>query len=568
MDMATRDGGLVSRIVTRLHDTHDLLSASMVCKAWNDEVTWNALYLTVRSRTLLPSLILRFKNITKSNLTQCCDQLEDTDLQMISASFKTLITLQLGNREQPQERISNIGFIEFVRSCTMLEHVVLSSLPNLLDSGIAELARVCKRLRTLNLENCKNLSGNALASLSDCKSLRELSLKGSLGFTPSCLSETGQNCPMLVKICLEIDFMDISLGLKSLALHCIHLQELSLKFSLGDLGELSQFSTLISLHIDTDQPMFFDALIANVAASNRGLKEFVYNNWHCPLSYAATTGLVQNCKSLEKLCLVASRLTESALLCIMQCRALKCLALQCFGSEGQGLAAIGLCGMQLKEFSLRFGRGIRDVELETLMMHSNQELEQIDLYHCLGPSSRGFSTIGLCPNLQSLDLSWTNVDDLSLATIANGAKMLRHLSLVNCEVVSDMKVLSNFRALEHLNVDQCPFVTDEGLDFLAARCSKLAYLSLASTMITDTGLSYLTSCSSLRSLRIPYCRHVQGPGLVILASKCNWIQNLVISNRFRNASVLEDLRKHCCMVHFEVDDMALIPFAFGRAADV
>ncbi|GLJ11875.1 hypothetical protein SUGI_0179030 [Cryptomeria japonica] len=136
--------------------------------------------------------------------------------------------------------------------------------------------------------------------------------------------------------------------------------------------------------------------------------------------------------------------------------------------------------------------------------------------------------------------------------------MLRHLSLVKCEVVSDMKVLSNIRALEHLNVDECPFVTDEGLDFLAARCSKLAYLSLASTRITDTGLSYLTSCSSLGSLRIPHCRHVQGPGLVILASKCNSIQCLVIRNYSRNASVLENLRKHCCIVHFEGDDRAVI----------
>ncbi|GLJ11874.1 hypothetical protein SUGI_0179020 [Cryptomeria japonica] len=168
--------------------------------------------------------------------------------------------------------------------------------------------------------------------------------------------------------------MDISLGLKSLALHCLNLRELSIKSRHGDLRELSGFSNLISLHIYTNQPMFFDTLIANVAASNRGLKEFVYINWHCPLSDAATTGLVLNCKSLEKLCVVASRLTSQEVLCIMQCRALKCLALQGFWSEGLGLVTIGLCRMQLKEFSLRFGRAIKDVELESLIRHSNKEL--------------------------------------------------------------------------------------------------------------------------------------------------------------------------------------------------
>lgn len=44
----------------------------------------------------------------------------------------------------------------------------------------------------------------------------------------------------------------------------------------------------------------------------------------------------------------------------------------------------------------------------------------------------------------------------------NSATALQHLSLVKCEEVNDMKVLSNFKSLEYLNLDQCPLVNDDG----------------------------------------------------------------------------------------------------------
>jgi hypothetical protein len=153
-----------------------------------------------------------------------------------------------------------------------------------------------------------------------------------------------------------------------------------------------------------------------------------------------------------------------------------------------------------------------------------------------------------------LDLSFTAIDDLSLVTIASGAKMLRHLSLVWCTNISNLKILSNFRALEYLDVTSCNFVTDEGLGFLATSCSKLSHLTLVSTRITDDGLSNLASCSMLRSLEIYHCRGVQGPGLVIIALSCKRIRYMVISHRFEGTTILEQLRKQCCLVRLEDDD--------------
>eukprot|EP00252_Welwitschia_mirabilis_P010511 TRINITY_DN23816_c0_g2_i2.p1 TRINITY_DN23816_c0_g2~~TRINITY_DN23816_c0_g2_i2.p1 ORF type:complete len:371 (+),score=25.00 TRINITY_DN23816_c0_g2_i2:141-1115(+) len=316
-------------------------------------------------------------------------------------------------------------------------------------------------------------------------------------------------------------------------------------------------SCLFSLYIDTDQ---YVNSLAEIVASNRHLREFAFFNRRCPLSDAELIRIVETCRNLQKLCVVASQLTDMALVWVMELKGLICLGLGHFKSEGQGLVAIGLCGIGLREISLRYAKRIRDVELETMIYSNSAQLERIDLKGCLGPSSRGFSTIALCRNLGILDLSFTSIDDVGLAAIASGCQKLSQLSLVKCNNVCDMKVLSKFWCLEDLNVDQCDFVSDEGLDCVALKCRKLMHVSLASTRVSDVGLSYLTACKMLRTLRVPYCPAIQGPGLVALASLCDWIQYFVISHRFTDTTILEELRKKHCMVKLEVDEMALVPF--------
>ncbi|KAH9288284.1 hypothetical protein KI387_032401, partial [Taxus chinensis] len=110
--------------------------------------------------------------------------------------------------------------------------------------------------------------------------------------------------------------------------------------------------------------------------------------------------------------------------------------------------------------------------LHLALVHINQ------VQSFLGLSVRGFSAIASCKNFQHLDISFKNIDDANLVVIPNSAFFLHHLSLVKCESVRDMQVLLNFKALEYLNLDQCLFVNDEGLDFLVVSCSRLSDLSL------------------------------------------------------------------------------------------
>jgi len=231
MEITTSDRGLLSHILTRLSGPQDILSASMVCTTWNDVLSGAAKQIIFRSRARLPSLLTRFKHVKHLNLSYCVDQLQDQDLQFASESLKNLVILSLGNRDQPQECISNLGFVRFVNKCTLLENVALTSIPNLQDSGIEAMSRACKKLSALNLVNCRNLSDDALQSLKNCENIQELGLKGHFGFTSSGLIKIGENCPTLLKLSLELEpSVDITLALQSLATHCSNLQELSLKF--------------------------------------------------------------------------------------------------------------------------------------------------------------------------------------------------------------------------------------------------------------------------------------------------------------------------------------------------
>lgn len=543
VEKVVRDASLVSAIVSRLTSVFDRHAASLVCKLWNESVTWEAQSLPVRSRSLLPLLFRRFSHAKFLNFSPCLDQLQDGDLLRAASALPHLHTLILGHPELPQEKLTDEGFSGFVKSCPRLRHVALCGVANLRDSGVRELTRHCRDLISLSLSSCRNLTDESLDALSNCKFLKELTLKGIFLFTPYGLARVGENCPGLVAVGLEFETLDISLALKSLAINCQKLETLSLKFRHGYLGELSRCRSLVRLYIEADNINDVDIPIMNIAAANRKLKEFSYVNSSVSLGDSAALTIMHNCPDLERLC---------------------------FHSSARSLSVLAQSGIQLKEINVIFGwgrdamihgQGTWDTELESFI-RSNQQLEKINLQCALRPSLRTFSAIALCSNLRHLDLSFTDVDNRSLAVIANSATALQQLSLVKCEGINDMKVLSNFKGLEYLNLDQCPFVNDEGLDFLSVGCSKLTDLSLASTRITDIGLEYLAECGRLRTLRIPYCRGVQGPGLVTIAKCCSWLKYLVISHRFQGSEALEELKRQYCMVRLDVDDLALVPFGF------
>jgi F-box/leucine-rich repeat protein 2/20 len=556
MDVALRDGGLVTQIVQRLDSEVDRHAAALVCRVWNEAVTWGAHKLVVRCRDSLPQLGLRFWHITDLDLSQCTSQLEDEDLRLAAGVFLHLKTLRIGDREQTQTKITDEGVEAFASSCEFLEEVHLSSLPLLRDSGISVLIQGCTNLRCLDLESLRSLGDEALEAIAHCRNLQELSLKGDFRFSSAGLTVIGRKCGGLIKLVLDLIGMNIDMALKSISHGCHRLREISLKFKSANLRELSRCTSLRSLSVVTEQEDSLDDAVLAISSSNRNLNELTCVN---RLSDSAIIGVILKCPRLRKLHLDASILTEAALLCIMHCKSLTDLSLDHFMSTGQGLAEIGLCGLDFKKFSLSHARGVRDVELQ-MLMDGNRELEYLNLQGCSGPTAIGFSAIASCSNLKSLDLSYTPVDDLSLVTIASEAQHLKQLIISKCEAVTNMSVVARFTSLESLILDQCSFVTDEGLDILSKKCNRLTHLSLAFTRVTDTGLGYMSKCQMLRDLRIPYCKGVQGEGVIIIAKACGWFHHVVMSHRFRGSRIVDTLKQLCCTVHLEMDELALVPF--------
>lgn len=556
------DFNLMSRIVACLSTPQDRLSASLVCKLWNEATICTSWSLVIRSRTLLLRLLQRFSNIKELDLGHCCDEIQDSDLILAAPFFHRIEHWLLGHPDNPQNKVSDNAFYSVVSHCRALKRIELSTLSSISDKAVSHLAGNCPWIERIFLEDCVNLGDLALEHIAKCSNLQELTLKGKFAFTPQGLGVIGEHCLTLRCVGFEIHNLDVGFALKSIARGCPHIAECSLKVRSVDLLELAKCTTLTCLRVETELWNHLDEAVIAIAAANKILKEIIIVNQYEPLSDLAVVKIIQSCYVLEKLHIYANRLTGTALHCLMGCKSLKSLTLDHFRSDAQGLAEVGLCGLDLNCLSLKSGRGIRDVELQTLVQGSRR-LQFLDLQCCHGLSPIGFSAICQCRNLQALNLSFTQVDNLSLMAIADGIKCLKQLSLVKCESISDIGIISQFAALESLNLDQCPFVSDEGIDCVALGCVQLAHLSLAFTQITDKGLYYLMQCSQLRSLRIPYCRNVEGPGLMALSKACAWFQFVVLSHRFRGTETLEELKKQFCMVRFEVDDMALVPFGFN-----
>lgn len=127
--------------------------------------------LAGRQHSSLPLLLPCFRHITHLDFTPCCDELQDSHLQLASEWLKNLQTLSLGNLVPlagDQVCISNLGFVGFVNTCSMLEEIAYFQCPVLLDSGTEAISGICKKLRFLYLQYCYNLFDVALDSLKNC----------------------------------------------------------------------------------------------------------------------------------------------------------------------------------------------------------------------------------------------------------------------------------------------------------------------------------------------------------------------------------------------------------------
>jgi len=119
----------------------------------------------------------------------------------------------------------------------------------------------------------------------------------------------------------------------------------------------------------------------------------------------------------------------------------------------------------------------------------------------------GMSDISLLTNLKHLDLSLTNITDVTLLRIST----LKSLGLVNISetLVTDRGVsqLTHLTNLHNLSMFGCRDVGDASL-YYVSKIPTLKYLDVGRTCISDSGVAYLQPLKSLQHLCLGYNYHI------------------------------------------------------------
>ncbi|XP_034733951.1 F-box/LRR-repeat protein 20 isoform X2 [Etheostoma cragini] len=121
--------------------------------------------------------------------------------------------------------------------------------------------------------------------------------------------------------------------------------------------------------------------------------------------------------------------------------------------------------------------------------------------------------------LVSLDLSRTSITPESLRTVAQVQDLvLEELCLHGCKELTDYSVevlVKHQPSLQRLDISACTELTSRSVEAIAHGLKYLTHLSLSRDWrITEKGLADLLSVSSLRSLDLSECLHVNGTEIV------------------------------------------------------
>nr|XP_033815510.1 dynein regulatory complex subunit 6 isoform X2 [Geotrypetes seraphini] len=130
-------------------------------------------------------------------------------------------------------------------------------------------------------------------------------------------------------------------------------------------------------------------------------------------------------------------------------------------------------------------------------------------FRCCSLHWPSFKTIGVCRNLQDLNLSeCQGVNDESVRVISEGCSALLYLNLSYTDITDGtLRILSRcFQNLQYLSLAYCRKFTDKGLQYLATGkgCRKLIYLDLSGCIqISIDGFRFIAAgCSKLQHLKI------------------------------------------------------------------
>ncbi|KAK8361398.1 hypothetical protein V6Z11_A03G038900 [Gossypium hirsutum] len=178
------------------------------------------------------------------------NEIDDEGLKSISRCSKLSI-LKLGICSN----ISDEGLAKVGSSCSMLKEVDLYRSVAISDAGIAAIGDGCPALEMINIAYNDKITDNSLVSLSKCRMLKALEIRGCLGVSSIGLLAIAVGCKQLTVLDIKKCFNINDNGMLPLAQFSQNLKQINLSYcSVTDVGlvalaSISRLQNMTILHL-------------------------------------------------------------------------------------------------------------------------------------------------------------------------------------------------------------------------------------------------------------------------------------------------------------------------------
>ncbi|XAR67836.1 hypothetical protein NMG60_11002760 [Bertholletia excelsa] len=365
----------------------------------------------------------------------------------------------------------------------------ISSITNVTDSGIEELASKLKGLRKINISGNYFLSDRSLVALStNCSLLTEIKLL---------------DCPFITQNGIQF-LMSHSPNLSSVSMGKIQCQR-----PFSDMSHVDSFTFARCLStLEIYDSSVSDENLCLLAKSGVPLKSFVLS--YCSsFTFSGVSFLLQAYQSLEYLGFIhVDILTDEHVgkltkylhnlisVNLKLCFKLTIWTFLMLARDCPLLEDIDMCNTDL-------GKGKRAVEvlkntrIKTLKIGSNPSLSD----ECLGIIA------SICPSVELLDLSFcSGITENGITQFLNNNSKVRQIQIGSCREIESLGTGPELPKLEVLQASGSA-INDRGLAIIGNRCCGLENLDLEGCLrVTPGGLKeLLTNCKRLREINLNQC---------------------------------------------------------------
>ncbi|XP_010532102.1 PREDICTED: F-box/LRR-repeat protein 14 isoform X2 [Tarenaya hassleriana] len=444
---------LVWDILRKLQKTRDRNSASLSCKRLCslDNEQRHSLRIgcgLVPAKEALASLCTRFPNLSRVEIiysgwmSKLGKQLDDNGLLVLTANCHSLTELTLSYCTF----ITDVG-LRYLSSCSKLSSMRLNFTPRITGCGILSLAIGCKKLTSLHLIRCLNVTSvEWLEYLGKLENLEELCIKNCRAIGEGDLMKLGRSWRKIRSLQFEVDAnyrymkvydrLSVDKWQKQLV-PCENLVELSLANCIINPGRglaciLSRCKNLEKLHLDMCVGVRDSDIVGLVQRAKHHLRSI---SLRVPSDF--TLPLLNN---------ITLRLTD------------------------ESLRAIAQNSSKLESFKISFSDG----ELPSLFSFTldgiitliqSCPIRELTLDHVCSFSDTGMEALCSAQNLEMLELvQCQEVGDEGLILVSQFPR-LTGLKLVKCLGISDegLRPLVGSHKLDLIVVEDCPQVSERGV---------------------------------------------------------------------------------------------------------